>query len=255
MTTAGPRSGGIAYRLLKGSMGPVLRRLYPIRIEGLHNVPTDGPVILAINHRSFMDSMFIPAILSRPVTFVAKAEYFESWKTKWFFTAMGQIPVRRGGGEASQAALESAADVLRAGQLFGIYPEGTRSPDGRLYKGRTGVARLALDPGAVVIAVGIQGTDKVQPIGKKMLRVRVPVTVRFSRPLDFQRMREHAITDPLVLRRITDEIMFEIRELCDQIYVNQYAPKKNAALEEAVNAGGIARIPTVSIAPDMVVAS
>jgi 1-acyl-sn-glycerol-3-phosphate acyltransferase len=248
MSRTGPRSGGFAYRVLKSTMGPVLRRLYPIELIGFENVPATGPVILAINHRSFMDSMFVPAVLSRPVTFVAKAEYFESWKTRWFFTAMGQIPVKRGGGEASQAALDAAAEVLREGEVFGIYPEGTRSPDGRLYKGRTGVARLALDPGAVVVAVGLQGTDAVQPIGKKMLRFRVPVIISFSRPLDFSRLRSVAETDPLVLRRVTDEIMFEIRELCDQVYVNQYAPKKNAALEEAVSAGGVARLPHVASA-------
>ena len=219
----------LMYRVLMAGLGPVLRRLFPITVEGLEHVPSSGPVILAVNHRSFCDSIFIPAVIDRRVTFIAKAEYFESWKTKWFFEAMGQIPVKRGGGHASLAALEAAASVLSSNNVFAIYPEGTRSVDGRLYKGRTGVARLALEPGGVVIAVGVKGTDRVQPIGSRRFKFGVPVTISFSKPMDFARLRERAKSDPLTLRRITDEIMFEISQLCGQEYVNSYAPKKGPA--------------------------
>src|SRR5258705_10916645 len=135
---------GVLYWVVKGALTPVLGVCFRIKVEGRENVPKRGPVILASNHRSFLDSIFIPLVLRRRVTFVAKAEYFDDPKTAWFFRGVGQIPIRREGGSAAMAALDSAADVLEDGHLFGIYPEGTRSPDGRLYKGKTGVARLPL---------------------------------------------------------------------------------------------------------------
>src|SRR3954470_10377669 len=138
----------MTYWALKVVLTPLLRFFYRIRVEGIEHVPTRGPVILASNHVSFCDSIFLPLVLRRRVTFVAKAEYFEDPKTAWFFRAVGQIPVKRGGGPAGQRALESAREVLESGAVFGIYPEGTRSPDGRLYKGHTGVARLAVETGA-----------------------------------------------------------------------------------------------------------
>ena len=188
-------------------------------------MPAGGPVILASNHLSFSDSIFLPLVLPRRVTFVAKAEYFEQRKTAWFFKMMGQIPVKRGGGAASQRALDAAKEVLDADGVFGIYPEGTRSPDGRLYKGRTGVARLALDCHAPVIAVAMIGTREAQPIGQVKPNFGSPITIKFSRPLDFSRF-EARRDDPLALRQITDEIMYELRELSGQEYVNTYAPKK-----------------------------
>src|SRR5581483_11973724 len=135
----------MAYWVLKAILTPVLRFLFRVRVEGLEHVPASGPAILASNHVSFSDSIFLPLMVKRRITFVAKAEYFEDPNTAWFFRAMGQIPIKRGGGSASKRALEAAKEVLEAGGLFGIYPEGTRSPDGRLYKGHTGVARLALE--------------------------------------------------------------------------------------------------------------
>jgi 1-acyl-sn-glycerol-3-phosphate acyltransferase len=213
---------------MKVILTPILRFLYRVRAEGVAHVPTAGPCILASNHVSFCDSIFLPLVLRRRVTFVAKAEYFENPKTAWFFRAVGQIPIKREGGSASQRALESAAEVLQRGRLFGIYPEGTRSPDGRLYKGHTGVARLALQNRVPVVAVAMVGTREAQPIGQVVPRFFMPITVRFSKPLTFERYYDRA-DDPRVLREITDTIMFELRELSGQEYVNTYAKRKELA--------------------------
>jgi len=223
----------MTYWLLKWLLTPILKFFYRVRVEGLDGVPADGPVILAGNHVSFSDSIFLPLVLHRRVTFVAKAEYFEDRKTAWFFRAMGQIPIKREGGSASQRALASAREVLDSGGVFGIYPEGTRSPDGRLYKGHTGVARLALGCHAPVLAVAMIGTREAQPIGQVKPRVFMPITVRFSPPMSFDRFYERQ-DDPLVLRQITDEIMFQLRELSGQQYVNRYAKRGDAV--EAVGA-------------------
>lgn len=217
----------MAYWVVKAILTPILRFLYRVRVEGAEHVPASGPVILASNHISFSDSIFLPLILRRRITFVAKAEYFEDPKTAWFFRAVGQIPIKRGGGPASQRALESAQEVLESGGVFGIYPEGTRSPDGRLYKGHTGVARLALRTKAPVVAVAMIGTREAQPIGQVVPRFFMPITIKFSKPMRFERYADRA-DDPLTLRSITDEIMFELRELSGQEYVNQYAKRKNA---------------------------
>src|SRR5688500_5660146 len=206
----------MTYWLLKVVLTPILRFFFRVRVEGADHVPHTGAVILASNHLSFCDSIFLPLIMRRRVTFVAKAEYFEDRKTAWFFRAVGQIPVKRGGGPASARALASAKEVLEAGDIFGIYPEGTRSPDGRLYKGHTGVARLALDTNAPVVAVAMVGTAEAQPIGKAIPKLFMPITVRFSRPMHFVRADR---PEPRRLRQITDEIMFELRELSGQEYV------------------------------------
>src|SRR3954462_8110520 len=187
----------MTYWVLKAVLTPLLRFFYRVRVEGAEHVPKNGAVILASNHLSFSDSIFLPLILRRRVTFVAKAEYFEDPKTAWFFRAVGQIPVKRGGGPASARALDSAKEVLEKGGIFGIYPEGPRSPDGRLYKGHTGVSRLALDTGAPVIAVAMIGTREAQPIGQVKPNFFMPITVRFSRPMSFERYAERA-DDPLV---------------------------------------------------------
>ncbi|HEX2196502.1 MAG TPA: lysophospholipid acyltransferase family protein, partial [Actinomycetota bacterium] len=175
------------YWVFKGVLKPLLKGLYRIRVEGLENVPKKGAAILAANHLSFLDSFFIPLVVKwRKVTYLAKADYFKSWKTSWFFKSCGQISCERGGGDKSQQSLEIALDVLEDGNLLGIYPEGTRSPDGYLYRGRTGVARLALASGVPVIPVGLVGTEKVMPKSAKMPRLwgRVEVVVRFGEPLD-----------------------------------------------------------------------
>jgi 1-acyl-sn-glycerol-3-phosphate acyltransferase len=215
----------MAYWILKALLTPLLRLLYRVRVEGRDRLPRHGPVILAANHQSFLDSIFLPLVVGRRVTFVAKAEYFDSWKTKWFFSAVGQIPIRREGGSASERALASALDVLRGGGVFGIYPEGTRSRDGYLHRGHTGVARLAIRSGAPIVPVGLVGTVDVQPADRRLPRVFMPVTVRFGEPVDATRFAGRE-DDRMVLRQITDEVMFEIRALSGQEYSDTYATKK-----------------------------
>ena len=200
----------------------MLRVLYRLEVDGADSVPSRGPVILASNHISFCDSVFLPLVVARRVTFVAKAEYFDDWRTAWFFRSIGQIPMRREGGSASDAALAAARSVLDGGGVLGIYPEGTRSPDARLYRGHTGVARLALATRAPVVAVAMIGTDVVMPIGCVRPKVFRPVVIRFSRPMTFAREAGHG-DDPLVLRQATDEIMFELAQLSGQEYVDRYA--------------------------------
>ena len=217
----------MAYWVLKAIFTPLLRFFFRIRVEGLEHLPDDGAAILASNHLSFSDSIFLPLVLRRRITFVAKAEYFEDPKTAWFFRAVGQIPIKRTGGSAAMAALDAAAEVLDDGHLFGIYPEGTRSPDGRLYKGKTGVARLALRCKVPVHAVAMIGTREAQPIGQVKPNFFRPITIRISAPMDFSRYYDDA-TNPKILRQITDEIMFELQSLSGQEYVHQYAKRKAA---------------------------
>src|SRR5260370_31054347 len=172
--------------------------LYRVRIDGRDPRPAQGPLILAANHRSFMDSLFLPLVIRRRVTFVAKAEYFDDKKTAWFFRGVGQIPIRREGGSASERALESATEVLEQGGVFGIYPEGTRTRDGFLHRGHTGVARLSLRTGTPIVPVGLIGTDEVQPVDKRMPRLFRRVTLRFGEPLDAARSA-HPDVEPLAL--------------------------------------------------------
>ena len=215
----------MAYWVLKVVLTPLLRGAYRIRVEGLANVPKRGPVILAANHRSFMDSLFLPLMIRRRVTFVAKAEYFDSWKTKWFFSAVGQIPVRREGGSAGERALASATDVLEHDGVFGIYPEGTRTRDGYLHRGHTGVARLALRTGAPIIPVGMIGTDEVQATDAKLPRLFRRITISFGEPIAVDRYRDRG-DEAVVARQITDELMFEIQQLSRYEYSDTYATKK-----------------------------
>ncbi|MBW3557794.1 MAG: 1-acyl-sn-glycerol-3-phosphate acyltransferase [Actinobacteria bacterium] len=231
----------MAYWILKYLAALPLRFCFRIRVEGLEHVPGGGGAILAGNHLAVFDSFFVPLVVRRRITFAAKAEYFENPRTAWFFRAVGQIPIKRSGGSASQRALEAAKGVLEDGRLFGIYPEGTRSPDGRLYKGHTGVARLALECKVPVLVVACIGTREAQPIGRRIPRLFMPITIRISRPLDFSRYHG-CEDDPLVLRKITDEIMYELRELSGQEYVDTYATR---------TAGGSEAPPTrVAVLPD-----
>ncbi len=213
------------YWIIKAILTPILRLFYRVRIDGRDRVPPRGPVILAANHRSFMDSLFLPLVIRRRVTFVAKAEYFDDKKTAWFFRGVGQIPIRREGGSASERALASATEVLEHGQVFGIYPEGTRTRDGHLHRGHTGVARLALRTGAPIVPVGMVGTDEINPIGRKLPRLFRTVRITFGEPVTVDRYagREQ---DRMVLRQITDEVMFELRQLSGYEYVDTYATKK-----------------------------
>ena len=218
----------MAYWLTKLVLWPILHLLYRIRVEGRENVPARGPAILASNHVAFCDSMFLPLVLRRRLTYVAKAEYFDNWKTAWYFRAIGMIPIRRGPGADWRRALDAAVEVLAAGRLFGIYPEGTRSKDGRLHRGHTGVARVALETGAPVIPVGLVGTRAVQPVGARMIRPFKPVTIRIGTPLDFSAYRGRD-NERMVLRYITDTVMCEIQRLSGQEYAGFYAPIGGAA--------------------------
>jgi len=213
------------YWVMKGVLTPLLRLSYRVRVEGREHLPEKGPVILAANHRSFLDSVFLPLVIRRRVTFVAKAEYFDSKKTAWFFRGVGQIPIRREGGSASDRALASAREVLAHGGVFGIYPEGTRTRDGFTHRGHTGVARLAVATGAPVVPVGLVGTDECQPTDKKLPRLFRRVEVRFGAPITADRYAEDA--EGMALRQLTDEVMFEIVQLCARYeYRDTYATKR-----------------------------
>jgi 1-acyl-sn-glycerol-3-phosphate acyltransferase len=215
----------LLYWVVKGVLTPILRVFFRVKVEGRENLPTRGPVILAANHRSFLDSIFLPAVLRRRVTFVAKAEYFDDPKTAWFFRGVGQIPIRREGGSASERALASATEVLQAGGVFAIYPEGTRTRDGFLHRGHTGVARLSLRTGTPVVPIGMIGTDEVQPVDKRMPNLFRRVTIRFGEPLDPERYGDYE-QEHLALRELTDEVMYEIGQLSGYEYVDTYATKK-----------------------------
>ena len=191
-------------------------------MHGYDRLPADGPAILCPNHISFLDSAFLMLTLPRNISFVGKAEYMDSWKTKFVFPAMGMIPIDRSGGEKSQSALETAARVLERGELFGIFPEGTRSRDGVLHKGRTGAARLALQVGCPIFPVGIVGTDAIQPPGAKAPKPFKRCSITIGRPIRPERYRDRR--EPhLACRSMIDEVMFEIRELTGQQYRNVYA--------------------------------
>ncbi|MGP3980298.1 lysophospholipid acyltransferase family protein [Streptomyces sp. KR80] len=218
--------------LLKAILGLLMRVLYRPKVEGMENIAATGPVILAGNHVTFIDSMFLGLVVKRQVFFIGKDEYVKGSGVKgrlmaWFFTASGMIPVDRDGGHGGVAALMTGRRVLDEGKVFGIYPEGTRSPDGRLYRGRTGVSRLALMTGAPVVPFAMIGTDKVQPGGKGRPRIS-PVTIRFGEPLDFSRY-EGMDRDRYVLRAVTDEVMSRVMMLSGQEYVDMYATKAKAA--------------------------
>jgi len=240
----------VFYWLLKVILTPILRTLYRPWIEGVENIPEDGPAIIASNHLAFCDSIFMPLLVPRRVTFLAKAEYFterglKGYVKRAFFTAVGQVPIDRSGGSASQAALSTATRLLNDGNLLGIYPEGTRSPDGRLYRGRTGVAWMALQTGVPVIPCAMIDTEKINPPGSVTWRFRPRPGVRFGKPLDFSRYAGLQ-NDRFVLRSMTDEIMYELMLLSGQEYVDQYATKAKAEIELARAA---ARESLVSDAP------
>jgi 1-acyl-sn-glycerol-3-phosphate acyltransferase len=217
----------VLYWFLKWiALGPWLKLVFRPHVEGAENVPASGPAILASNHLSYADWLFMPLTLPRRVTFVAKAEYFttpglKGWFQRKFFSGAGQVPIDRSGASAAEGALASARKILAEGELFGIYPEGTRSHDGRLYRGKTGLARLVLETGVPVIPVAVLGTDVVAPPGKTFGSFTRP-GVRFGKPLDFSRY-EGMENDRYILRAITDEVMYEIMELSGQEYVDMYA--------------------------------
>lgn len=217
----------MAYFILKTFvLGPLLRVIFRPWVRGAQNIPTSGAAILASNHLSFSDSIFLPLQLRRPVTFLAKSDYFTGKGIKgalvrWFFKSTGQLSIDRSGGKASEASLNTGLGVLELGNLLGIYPEGTRSPDGRLYRGRTGIARMVLEAKVPVIPVAMIDTEKVQAIGQKLPRIR-RVGIVIGAPLDFSRF-EGMEGDRVVLRAVTDEIMYELQRLSGQEYVDAYA--------------------------------
>lgn len=225
------------YQGMKRTVGPVLRVAYRPRVEGLEQVPRTGPAILAGNHVSFADHFFVPLVVPRKVIYLAKADYFNGKGlagrlTASFFNAVGQKPIDRSSGRAGLAAIQTAVDVLAEGTLLGIYPEGTRSPDGRLYRGRVGVARLWLESGAPLLPCAVIGTDVVQPPGQRIPRI-APVTVRFGAPLDPGRYAGRK-RDGALYRTMTDDIMRAIQALSGQEYVDVYA----STVKEQLATGG-----------------
>lgn len=228
---------------MKATLGTLLRVFYQPWIRGAENLPTTGPAILASNHLAVIDSFFLPLMMPREIVFLGKADYVQGRGIRgrlvaWFMRGVGLIPVDRAGGKASEAALNAGLARLEEGGLFGIYPEGTRSPDGRLYRGKTGVARLALESGAPVVPVAMIGTNIAQPIGKRIPKLK-RIGVVMGEPMDFSRYAGME-NDRFVLRSITDEIMYELMRLSGQEYVDMYA----ATAKARIAAGKSAETPT-----------
>ncbi|MBI2708523.1 MAG: 1-acyl-sn-glycerol-3-phosphate acyltransferase [Actinobacteria bacterium] len=232
------RDVGQLFSVGKAVLTPLFTFAWRFRVEGLEHVPADGPAIICPNHTSVLDSFFLPLVLPRRITYVGKAEYMDDWKTKYVFPALGMIPIDRAGGNASERALAAAQRLLEDGELFGIYPEGTRSRSGKLHKGHTGPARLALRTGAPIIPVGIRGAREIMPPDAKLPKPFMTCRIRFGRPVRPDRYRDRT-DDRMVLRQIIDEVMYEIRALSGQEYVNEYATKRDERLP-----GQAARIPS-----------
>jgi 1-acyl-sn-glycerol-3-phosphate acyltransferase len=218
------QGAGKAQTRARTALAPVARRLWSIEISGLERLPESGPAILCPNHVSFLDSAFLMLVVQRNISFVGKAEYMDSWKTKILFPMMGMIPIDRSGGEKSQAALDAAEGVLTRGELFGMFPEGTRSRDGCLYKGRTGAARLATKIGCPIFPVGIVGTDEIQPPDAKVPKLFRSCSITIGRPVRPERYTTS--TDPhMAWRSMIDEVMYEVQSMTGQVYRNVYAGK------------------------------
>jgi 1-acyl-sn-glycerol-3-phosphate acyltransferase len=217
-------SGPVGYRVAKALLSRPLGRFYDIEVDGDRRLP-EGPAIVTANHRSFMDSIFLAHVIDRPVSFLAKAEYFDRRPTAWIFRSTGQIPLRRGSPSGARRALDAALSVLARGDVVGVYPEGTRSRDGMLHRGTLGPARLAATSGAPIVPVGLVGTDLVQAPDQRLPRVKKEVQVRFGTPL---RLDRQDATDRAQLRDVTDALMNGIATLCGQEYVDRNAPLANA---------------------------
>lgn len=222
--SSGPGAGG-AQQQVRRFGRPLATRLWNIEVSGLERLPLEGPAILCPNHISFLDSAFLMLSVPRNISFVGKAEYMDSWKTKYLFPALGMIPIDRSGGDKSTAALDAAEEVLRRGELFGIFPEGTRSRSGDLYKGRTGAARLAMKLDCPIYPVGVTGTDAIQPCDAKMPKLSGDCAITIGRPIRPARYRGRG-AEHIAWRSMIDEVMYEIRELTGQTYVNRYAGAK-----------------------------
>ena len=215
------------YWLMKNVIaGPLLKGIFRPWVTGADNIPKNGAVILASNHLSFVDSVFLPICIDRDMVFLAKSEYFttkglKGWATKWFMKGTGMLPIDRSGGKASEASLNTGLRVLAEGRVLGIYPEGTRSPDGKLYRGRTGIARMVLESGVPVVPVAMIDTEKVMPIGAKWPKLR-RTGIIIGKPLDFSRFQGME-GDRFILRSVTDEIIYELAGLSGQQYEDVYA--------------------------------
>ena len=220
----------------------VANRLWRFDLRGFEQLPETGPAILCANHVSFLDSAFLIIQAPRNISFVGKSEYLDSWKTRRLFPALGMIPIDREGGEKAQVALDAAENVLQRGELFGIFPEGTRSRDGMLYKGKTGAARLAVKLDCPIFPVGIVGTREIQPPDAKLPRVGGRVSITIGKPITPARYAQRS-DDHLVLREMTDEVMFEIQSMTGQQYRNVYAGKRQ---DEQLAAGEVQRVPVAT---------
>lgn len=229
---------GAMQRRTRAVAKPVVDRLWDIDVVGYERLPEDGPAILCPNHISFLDSAFLMLTLPRNISFVGKAEYMDSWKTKFLFPAMGMIPIDRSGGEKSAAALDAAKLVLERGELFGIFPEGTRSRNGKLHKARTGAARLAMELDVPIFPVGIVGTDEIQPPDAKAPKLRKSCSITIGRPVKPARYRNRG-AEHLAWRSMMDEVMYEITQITGQEYVHQYAGASEA---EPVVTGRVASV-------------
>jgi 1-acyl-sn-glycerol-3-phosphate acyltransferase len=234
-------------------LGPVATRAWKIERVGYERLPEDGPAILCPNHISFLDSAFLMLTVGRNISFVGKAEYMDDWKTKFLFPAMGMIPIDRSGGSKSQAALDAAERVLKRGELFGIFPEGTRSRDGDLYKGRTGAARLAMSIGCPIFPVGITGTDDIQPIDAKAPKLGKSCRIEIGRAVRPERYAGRG-AEHLAWRSMIDEVMFEIREMTGQAYHNVYSGQKDDGAPPPSRVGTVADEPAARLDRELVTA-
>ncbi len=237
-----PGAGTLQQRV-RGIASPIVGKLWNITVDGYDRLPEDGAAILCPNHISFLDSAFLVFTLPRNISFVGKAEYMDSWKTKYVFPAMGMIPIDRSGGEKSATALDAAKQVLERGELFGIFPEGTRSRSGKLHKGRTGAARLAMELDVPIYPVGITGTDEIQPPDAKLPKVRQAARIEVGRPIKPSRYRNRG-PEHLAWRSMTDEVMFEIAQMTGQEYVHVYAGESEAEPELTGRVASVSDLPT-----------
>ncbi len=247
-----PEVDGLLYWVVKIILTPILRVLYRPWVEGAENLPREGAALVASNHQSWMDWIFLPLMVPRKITFLAKSDYFtgtgpKGWFQRAFFTGTGQVPIERTGGSASNEALQTGLKILASGKLLGVYPEGTRSPDGRLFRGKTGVARMALAAGVPVVPVAMVGLYDVAPEGRLIPKVH-RVGLRIGKPLDFSRY-EGMEDSPQVLRSITDEIMYELMTAGGQEYVDVYASQAKADAKAARAAARATAEPSVDEAP------
>jgi 1-acyl-sn-glycerol-3-phosphate acyltransferase len=248
-----PTAGaGALQRRTRRVLNPIITRLWDIEMSGYDRLPDSGPAILCPNHVSFIDSPFLGFTVPRNVSFVGKAEYMDSWKTKYIFPAMGMIPIDRSGGEKSSSALGAALGVLQRGELFAIFPEGTRSRDGKLHKGRTGPARLAMAMGCPIFPVGIVGTDEIQPPNTTVPKLRRSCSISIGRPVKPERYANRG-AEHLAWRSMMDEVMYEIREMTGQEYVHHYAGEAPAETTRVATVTDISRASApAGVAPELV---